>query len=81
MTTFTLCGTCRRAIFSWVTPSLFPGLPHGVEWSHYVKDEEHFAVPCRSIRDRILRCAVCRQPQVWHRDGWVCVNPHCEGSG
>lgn len=74
--TVTLCGTCRKAIFSWETPSMLPGLPPDVEWTHFIRDEEHFAVPSRSIRDRRLMCATCRQPQVYDH-GWHCGNTYC----
>jgi hypothetical protein len=75
--TFTLCATCNKSIFSWETPSMLPGLPPDVEWTHFIRDEEHFAVPCKSIRDRILYCAVCRRRQAFGPAGWYCPNIHC----
>lgn len=78
-----LCATCRKAIYSWETSSLIEGLPSEVSWSHYVRDDEHFAVPSEGVRERKLICAVCRQPQRWQGPvwGWMCVNTHCVPSG
>lgn len=58
---------------------MLPGLPDHTEWTHFIRDEEHFAVPSKSIRERRLMCAVCRQPQRWYGPvwGWMCANEHC----
>lgn len=56
---------------------MLAGLPPDVEWTHFIRNEEHFAVPSRSIRDRVLHCADCRQPQIWTPHGWECGNDHC----
>jgi len=66
---------------------MLPGLPPDTEWTHYVRCDladpdsgVHDAVPARSIRDRILRCAICRQRQAYqHMVGWICSNEHCPG--
>jgi hypothetical protein len=72
-----LCATCRKAIFSWETPSLIDGLPSEILWTHYVRDDEHFAVPSESIRERFLYCASCRRRQVLGPAGWYCANIRC----
>ncbi len=84
--TFALCATCNLAIQSYETPSMLPGMTPDVEWVHVLRSRDgecgdHFAVPCRSIRDRVLMCADCRRPQTWQGPywGWFCTNPYCPG--
>lgn len=80
---YALCRTCRRVAVSYEFPALF-GDATKVIWHHFVRPlpgEGHQAVPLSGIRQRVLLCADCRQPQTFYfREGWRCDNDYCEGS-
>lgn len=73
--TFALCGTCRKAVVSYETPSMLPGMPSEIVWIHFVLSGKHAAMPMPGVREAM--CAVCRQPQMRDQHGWHCVNIHC----